>query len=158
MHDMMGQARSCFSMHRVTWVQSFLNEAGDRMLCWYRAGDAESARIALRELGSDMNAVWAGSVIDAGTGSADASALAEIRFDQPFAGGIAGLTDLVTGALAARQDAGLARAFVATGATRMVCLFRTPDIDAVQSSLEAAGLAAASVWRCVGITPRPALR
>jgi hypothetical protein len=54
------QAESCFSLHRVDWKLSFVALDGSEMLCWYRAPDAESARSALRQAGSDMGGVWAG--------------------------------------------------------------------------------------------------
>jgi hypothetical protein len=56
------EAGGCFNLHRVDWKVSFLAGKGNRMMCWYQAPDAESARLALRQLGSDMNAVWAGQV------------------------------------------------------------------------------------------------
>src|SRR5690606_23090864 len=48
----------CFNLHRVDWVHSFLSADGGRLMCWYQAPDAESARLALRDIGSDMSAVW----------------------------------------------------------------------------------------------------
>lgn len=57
------RAGGCFGLHRVAWMHSFLSEDGGRMLCWYRAPDAESARIALRELGADPGGVWPGRVL-----------------------------------------------------------------------------------------------
>src|SRR5690606_20963595 len=61
--DLAAEAGGCFDLHRVVWTLSFLASDGGRMLCWYRAPDAESARLALKELGSDLNAVWSGRVI-----------------------------------------------------------------------------------------------
>lgn len=60
---MAASAGGCFQLHRVDWLHSFLAQSGDRMLCWYRAPDAESARLALRDLGSDMSAVWSGRAL-----------------------------------------------------------------------------------------------
>ena len=60
---MAASAGGCFELHRVDWLHSFLARPGDRMLCWYRAPDAESARLALRDLGSDMSAVWSGQAL-----------------------------------------------------------------------------------------------
>ena len=65
-HRMAQHAGGCFDLHRVDWKQSFLAADGGRMLCWYVAPDAESARLALRQLGSNMNAVWPGRVIGEG--------------------------------------------------------------------------------------------
>lgn len=75
--DVQGMAQhagGCFDLHGVTWEHSFLSADGGRMLCWYRAPDAESARLALRELGSNMNAVRAGTVTGEGPRSAPLAA------------------------------------------------------------------------------------
>jgi hypothetical protein len=56
------QAGGCFNLHGVDWKNSFLAEDGGRMLCWYQAPDAESVRVALRSLGSDMRAIFAGKL------------------------------------------------------------------------------------------------
>jgi hypothetical protein len=62
LQGMVEYAAGCFNLHHVDWKHSFLSTDGRRMLCWYRAPDAESARLALRELGSNLHAVWAGKV------------------------------------------------------------------------------------------------
>ena len=53
----------CFETHRVTPVRSFLSLDGRRMLCFYRAPDAEAVRMAQRETGMPVAAVWACSPI-----------------------------------------------------------------------------------------------
>lgn len=58
--QMAARAQGCFALHRVNWQMSFLSLDGSAMLCWYRAPDAESVRIALRQLGADMSGVWPG--------------------------------------------------------------------------------------------------
>ena len=83
---MAASAGGCFELHRVDWLHSFLARTGDRMLCWYRAPDAESARLALRDLGSDMSAVWRGQAL-AETDSIDidrVNLLTETVSDEPI--------------------------------------------------------------------------
>ena len=60
--EMLQHAGGCFDLHRVTWYRSFLAADGDRMLCWYQSPDAESVRMAMRDLGSDLSLVWPGQV------------------------------------------------------------------------------------------------
>jgi hypothetical protein len=62
-------ATGCFDLHHVDWKHRFLSADGRRMLCWYQAPDAESARLALRELGSNLHAVWTGKVTGEGAES-----------------------------------------------------------------------------------------
>ena len=55
-------ANDCFDRHRVSWHCSYLGLGGTRMICNYRAPDLDSARIAMRELGADINVFWSGTV------------------------------------------------------------------------------------------------
>ena len=48
----------CLAQHRVQWVRSFLSADGRRMLCLYRAPDAESVRLAQHEAGLKFDAIW----------------------------------------------------------------------------------------------------
>ena len=85
--EMSKHAGGCFGLHRVDWVRSFLRSDGARMLCWYRAPDAESVRIALRQLGADVSKAFAGSataLIDDETAKDDSAAriAAEYVFDE----------------------------------------------------------------------------
>ena len=55
-----GQAKAwCLEQHRVQWARSFLSSDGRRMLCLYRAPDVESVRLAQREAGLPVDALWA---------------------------------------------------------------------------------------------------
>src|SRR5262245_63661379 len=85
--EMSKHAGGCFGLHRVDWVRSFLSSDGARMLCWYRAPDAESVRIALRQLGADVSKAFAGSataMIDDDTAKDDSvpRVAAEYVFDE----------------------------------------------------------------------------
>jgi hypothetical protein len=48
----------CLETHRVTFVRTFFSLDRRRMLCLYRAPDAESVRLAQREAGMPVDAVW----------------------------------------------------------------------------------------------------
>ena len=149
----------CFDLHRVVWTCSFLATDGGRMLCWYRAPDAESARLALKELGSDMNAVWPGMVIGDlspdGEGISRFNTLAEITYERPLpAGDDEILHRLGRGSL---SDIPVAAAFLSSDRRRMIGLLQAPDFDAASAALAADSLPVESVWPCTVITPpRPA--
>jgi len=49
----------CFRLHRVHWQETRVSEDGTRLICRFRAPDAESVRIALRQSGISFDAVWA---------------------------------------------------------------------------------------------------
>ena len=48
----------CLETHRVNFVRTFFSLDRRRMLCLYRAPDAESVRLAQREAGMPVAAVW----------------------------------------------------------------------------------------------------
>jgi Nickel responsive protein SCO4226-like len=49
----------CLEQRRVTYLRTFLSEDGQRMLCLYRAPDAESVRQAQQQAGMPLERVWA---------------------------------------------------------------------------------------------------
>jgi hypothetical protein len=147
-------AGGCFDLHHVDWKQSFLATDGGRMLCWYGAPDAESARLALRQLGSDMNAVWTGEVAGNGPASPKLSqveVVAEILFDAPL-----GDAEHERRIAALRQQ-GLIPVcrILSAGGTRLVLLFRAGDVRAIEAGLGEADFPAERVWACVPVTPFP---
>jgi hypothetical protein len=152
--EMVGHAGACFDLHRVDWVQSFLATGGGRMLCWYQAPDAESVRIALRQLGSDVRAAWAARLVGtSGNGAtlpAAANVVAEFRFDPSHAG-------LDEWQAAAQRAAGGAvtflGGFVATSGQQAVAIYQAPDADRLRSALEAAGMSPVDVWPCMALSP-----
>lgn len=149
---MVEYAGGCFDLHRVDWKHSFLSVDGARMLCWYRAPDAESARIALRELGSNMNAVWPGTVLGEGPQAPPISAtnfVAEVLFDPPLSPGEIALriSALDRGAVS------LVRGFFAHGGARWVGAFEAQDEHAVRRALECADLCVQAIWPCTAVTP-----
>ena len=48
----------CFRLHRVRWQETRVSEDGARLICRFRAPDAESVRIALRQSGIAFDSVW----------------------------------------------------------------------------------------------------
>jgi hypothetical protein len=145
-------AGGCFDLHGVDWKHSFLAADGARMLCWYTAPDAESARLALRQLGSDMNAVWAGSPFEGpgGLPVTEANVAAEVELDEPL--GEAKLDERV--AELERPGVTLVRGFLSNRRNRLVAVFRAADERAVGDALRAARLPAQSIWVCRSLTPR----
>ena len=53
------QARvDCFRLHRVQWQETRRSADGRRLICRFRAPDAESVRVALRLSGIPFETVW----------------------------------------------------------------------------------------------------
>lgn len=49
----------CLETHQVTFVRTFFSADRQRMLCLYRAPDAESVRLAQHQAGMPLDRVWA---------------------------------------------------------------------------------------------------
>lgn len=148
------QAGGCFDLHRVDWTHSFLSADGGRMLCWYRAPDAESARLALRELGEDMSAVWPGRVLGGVEPRDDAVAQVDVLAELGL-GDSAATTDDLLATLRRVLPAAVepAYGFLSNRRDRMVCLLRGADADEVRSALERGGFPEAAAWPCTVVTP-----
>lgn len=144
-------AAGCLGIHRVAWQQSFLGIDGRELFCWFRAPDAESARIALRQAGDTQGEPWAGTVHDApaqgAPGLEAANVLVERSWEAP----------VTLESIQAIEDAGAAclethrvrfvRTFFARDRRRMVCLYAAPDAEAVRIAQRQAGMPMDRVWR-----------
>lgn len=148
------EAGGCLDLHRVTWTCSFLATDGGRMFCWYRAPDAESARLALKELGSDMNAVWPGRVIGDVSPDREAlsqfNALAEIAFDEPLPSDQEILQHVARDLL---RDTPVSAGFLSSDRRRMIGLVQAPDPGAASAGLAVTALPVESVWPFTVIAP-----
>lgn len=149
---MAGDAAGCFGLHQIEWRQSLLAADGARMICWFSAPDAESARIALRQIGADARVLWPGTVHDAPE-PCTPNVAATRRFD-----------DAVTiEAIQAIEDAGawclethrvkFARTFFSLDRRRMICLYAAPDAESVRLAQHQAGMPLESVWAFRRFTP-----
>ncbi|HLT91182.1 MAG TPA: nickel-binding protein [Woeseiaceae bacterium] len=73
----------CFRLHGLEWQESFIAEDGQRRLCRFRAPDAESVRIAFRQAGLRVDAVWSGTLIEVREDDAAAASVLEWPFAPP---------------------------------------------------------------------------
>lgn len=140
-------AAGCMVRHRVDWECSMLSQDGKKMICWFRARDAESARIALRESGADTVRLWPGTVHDAPDPVPDpANVIVERSFDEP----------VMLDEIQAIEDAGASclethnvrfvRTFFATTRRRMICLYLAPDAESVRVAQRQANMPFSAVW------------
>ena len=153
---MASHAEGCFSLHRVDWVQSFLSGDGGRMFCWYRAGDAEAVRQALRQLGSDMTAVWPVNALEDPTGLdlSRATVVAEFTFSEP----VTAQDEVVQRARGAvelaEQSVRYVLGFMSSNGMHLVCLYEAADALTAEAALDAARLEPERVWGCMSLDPK----
>jgi len=155
--ELASNAAGCFDLHRVRWERSLLATDGRRMFCHFRAPDAESARIALRESGDDVRVLWPGTVHDKPGLDAAQIASANVLVERRFAVSTAleeiqAIEGAGSGCLEARNVSFL-RTLHSLDRQRMICLYRAPDAESVRQAQREAGVPFADAWACSAIFP-----
>lgn len=147
----------CLDLHRVEWRGSLLSLDGRKLVCHFRAADAESVRLALRSGGADIRRLWIGSIHDAPQAAplaADAAnVLVRRSFEQP----------VTFAEIQAREDAGawclearhvkFVRSYFSCDRKRMVCLYHAPDADSVREAQRNAAMPMDDVWAFSAVLP-----
>lgn len=150
--EMARESGGCFNLYRVDWRKSFLAADGGRMLCWYQAPDAESARMALRQLGSDLNAVWAGEISEAEhEPPRDCHRLVEFAAGEPL--NVEETVAKVAAHTRASDDTELLAAIVSQDRRHLVCVLGGQDESALADLVAAAGFGAERSWSCAVVDP-----
>jgi hypothetical protein len=147
----------CFRLHRVDWRGSLLSLDGRRLVCHFRAPDAESARIALRKVGADTRRLWPGTIHDASGlgrfGADSANVLVRRAFAQPVTvDEIQAREDAAAWCLEARHVKFVRTCFSADR-RRMLCLYRAPDAESVREAQRYACMPMEDVWGFAALLP-----
>jgi len=111
----------CFGLHKVEWLESLVGIEDGRLICHFRAPDAEAVRVALRNNGTEFDAVWAGTV----HGAKDFSAgnfIVEYRFAKPATRDAEELLETLGEDCLASHQFKLNRAIISRDQTRVICL------------------------------------
>lgn len=125
---------------------SFLSMDGSQMLSWYRAPDTESARIALRQLGADMEGVWPGrweTPLEVGADPlADVSVLALVPVALSAEAQAAVIDAVQSG------GAGVAAQIASLDGSRSIWLLRSAEPDAVLAAFNFIRVPEVQAWGC----------
>jgi hypothetical protein len=155
--SMASESSACFDLHRVDWQESFLSRDRTRLLCHYRAPDAESVRTALRSLNADMRVHWPGTVHDAPDRTPDeildANVIVHRTFDDPVAlEDLQAVEDENIGCLETHRVRFM-RTFFSTDRRRMACLYKAPDAESVRIAQRQANMPFDSIWAFRRVSP-----
>ena len=150
---------ACLDLYDLDWRRSYLATDGRRMLCWYRAADAETVRLVLRQQGLAATEVWPAVLTSAAETERDSGSGARIVAEFVFetrlgAGELASLREAVAAAASAGGHSPGAT-FASRDGSRLMCLVEGEDKDAVAACLRTAGLTPSAVWSCVELDPLP---
>jgi len=136
----------CFQQHRVDWLGSMLSADGRSMVCQFTSGDAESIRLALGMLNTDLSVLWPATVHDAPETTSQPNVIVERTFDSPC-----NLDELQS-----QEDSNqwclethnvkFVRTLFSRDRKRMLCLYRGPDAEAVRNAQQQAGMPVDRVW------------
>jgi hypothetical protein len=147
----------CFERHRVNWYGSLLSSDGYRMTCRFNAVDAESVRIALRQMDADIAHLWPGTVhAAAGVSEAEqatANVLVERSFGEPVS--LEVLETAEDGSAADRVAQGITHLCTCRSmdGRRVISLYRAADPKSVHLLQRGMPLPLDSVWPCTFIRP-----
>lgn len=158
--DLVSMARgssACFDLHRVDWQESFLSSDHTRLLCHYRAPDAESVRTALRSLDADMRIHWPGTVHEAPDRTPEeilgANVMVHRTFDDPVTlEYLQAIEDENIGCLETHR-VHFMRTFFSTDRRRMACLYTAPDAESVRIAQRQATMPFDSIWAFRRVSP-----
>jgi cation diffusion facilitator CzcD-associated flavoprotein CzcO len=150
---------ACLELYRAQWRRAFLANDGTRMLGWYRAPDAETVRLILRQQGT-ASAVWTAdaSASDEGDPACPPDpdcVLVEFGVDASLGAGEVAANRAATVASIEAAQLRIRRKFVVQSGARMLCVIDHADEAVVSKRLRAAGLIPSEVWRCTEIDPEP---
>jgi hypothetical protein len=147
MHD----SNACRDIHKVQFRESLLDEEGRRLICHFRAPDAESVRMALRCVGANIDDLWSGTIHDR-PGSATPNVVVECDLNYSM------LTDTDKALDAAASEWNdlfgftMVRAIVSGDGRRLVCLCEAPDAQSILLAQDQNDMLATSIWSCRRIT------
>jgi hypothetical protein len=146
------ESRWCFDLHRVRWNGSFLSLDGRSMICAFSAPDMESARLALRDPGTDLSRFWPGTLQGGGTGIVP-NVVVERTFATPVTyEDIKALGDAKAWCYETHHVKYAHTAFALDG-KRMLCFYRAPDAEAVRRAQRETGAPFDAVWAGTAVMP-----
>lgn len=139
------ESAQCFDFHRVRWHGSFLSRDGRTMICRFSAADMESARLALRDPGTDLSRLWSGTVHKSGKPGApnvvvERAFAAPVRFEDIAAIGLGKPWCWETHRVTHTHS------FFSLDGKRMLCFYDAPDAEAVRIAQREAAMPASAVW------------
>lgn len=144
-HDSSVRGSWCFELHNVRWRSSFLSASGTEMVCWFSAADAESVRLALRTLNSDIRRLWPGTVHE-GPEVSEPNVVVQRSFAEPvWLEEVQAQENAAVWCLRTHRVR-FCRTFLSLDRTRMICLYEAPDSESVRLAQREARMPFDKVW------------
>lgn len=141
-----GEAAGCSDLFKVRWQESFVAEGGRRLICHFKAPDAESVRMTLRCANVVVEAVWSGSVHRwVASGKTN---LSNGVFLPPLPAGATSTLGTASAAWVAPDELELTRAIVSSDGARVIGVCDASDGVASLMPRSIEESRQQQVWRC----------
>lgn len=137
----------CLDLHGISRERSYLARDGQRILCHFRAPDAESLRIAMRAAGIDYDALWTGAISHL-PGAADLVLIVERTFERPLSNEQERACRASTARRLLERGAEPARVLISRSRKRLLWLCRAATPAAVRAAETELAGQGFEVWSC----------
>lgn len=137
----------CLDLHGIQRERSYLARDGQRILCHFRAPDAESLRVALRVAGIDYDALWTGAVSHL-PGATELVLVVERHFESPLSSEQERTCRATTARRLLDLGAEPARVLISRCRTHLLWLCRAATAEIVQAAETELTPEGFEVWGC----------
>jgi len=146
----------CLDIHRVDWLRCYLAADGLRMLCEYRAVDAESVRLVLRHQGFAGVVVHPAKLDELSTqqSASHSRVVVQLQLESPDAEG-RNATKLAAIAAVRNSQFPVTTVLESSIHGSLLLVLDTDSDSEVRACLRSAHIDSVDVWRCTELDPRP---
>lgn len=135
----------CRDLYNVRIQESLFDEEGRRLICHFRAPDAESVRMALRCVGVDIDIVWSGTIYDMPK-PATGNVVVERKLNRSVLTDKDKAIDAISTEWFDQYGFKLVRAIISLDGTRMICLYDAPDAESISLAQNQSESLTTSIW------------
>lgn len=148
----------CLSTQNVRFLKTFFSRDRRRMLCLYEAPDAEAVRLAESQAKVPFERAWSCEKLQSchavSLDSLTEDVIVERQFPEPISREFVVNAYNEKGWCLKTYSVEHVETYISNDGTRMVCLFRAPDAEAVRMSNKLGGVPFSEVWTASLHLPR----
>ncbi|MCF7980867.1 MAG: DUF4242 domain-containing protein [Pseudomonadales bacterium] len=142
----------CMPLYDMSWQQSYLSNDGRKMLCHFKAPDAEAVRRVLRLNSDSGEIIWTGSIHDAGI-QGPINTVVERNFSEPVSiEKLQGIENQGAWCLEMHQVT-FVSTFFSMDKKHMFCFYLAPDAESVRIAQRKANMPFDTIWSCQHLQP-----
>ena len=147
MEELMRDSIECRNLHKVQFRESLLDDEGRRLICHFRAPDAESVRMALRCVGANIDFLWSGTIHE-GPEQEVANVVVERKMSRSILTDTIKAIDGIASEWTDLYGFRLTRTIVSHDGTRLFCLYKAPDAESISLAQSQNDSLSTTIWPC----------